>query len=228
MSSNVASIPNESRHDVVTFDILTGDASLQKLDEAIEIMSICIVKEVNRVPTARIVVRDGDAASGRFETAEQDSLTPGKKIQIKVGLDRSNKTLFKGIITKFSMKIREQGNADLIIECKDEGMKLAVGRHSKYFEEKKDSEVIEEIISGYSGLSSDVEPTSLKHRELVQHHSSDWDFILARAEMNGKLVIIDDGKIQVKKPDTAQSPGLNLAFGSSLLEFEARNCQKPG
>jgi Rhs element Vgr protein len=215
--SNTTSIPNPSRHDVVTFDILS-DGSV--IDTAYEVMSISIVKEVNRIPTAKIVIRDGDAAQRTFHVSEQDDFVPGKKITIKIGLDRQNKTLFKGIVVRHSIKIRETGQADLFIECKDESVKMTIGRHSRYFEEKKDSEIMEEIIGRYS-LSNDVEATSLKHREMVQHHCTDWDFILSRAEVNGRLIMVDDGKIEIKKPDTRAGATLNLAYGSSLLEFEA-------
>ena len=88
------------------------------------------------------------------------------------------------------------------MECKDESVKMSIGRHSRYYEDSKDSEVMEEIIRRYSGLSSDVDPTSLVHRELVQHHCTDWDFVLSRAEVNGRLLIVDDGKVQIKKPNT--------------------------
>ena len=215
--SNTTTIPNASQHDVVTYDILSEG---NVVDPAYEVMSICIIKEVNRIPSAKIVIRDGDAAARNFEVSEKEDFIPGKKITIKIGLDRQNKTLFKGIITRHSIKIRETGQSDLIIECKDESVKMTIGRHSRYFEEKKDSEIMEEIIGRY-GLANDVESTSLKHREMVQHHCTDWDFVLSRAEVNGRLMMVDDGKISIKKPDTRAASTLNLAYGSSLLEFEA-------
>jgi hypothetical protein len=63
----------------------------------------------------------------------------------------------------------------------------------------KDSEIFEEIIAGY-GLQSEVEATTVTHLEMVQHHVTDWDFLVSRAEVNGKLVFVDDGKITVKAP----------------------------
>ena len=218
MSDNTTTIPNNSKYDVVTFDII---ADGQVIDPAIEVMSISIVKEVNRIPTAKIVIRDGDPAKGTFDESESDTFLPGKKIQIKVGLDSKNTTLFKGIIVKHSIKITQDGTANLFIECKDEAVRLTVGRHNQYYEQVKDSEIIETIVGRYSGISSDVETTSLKHREMVQHHCSDWDFIVSRAEVNGRIIVVDDGKITVAKPDTKAGPAIKVAYGASLLEFEA-------
>ncbi|MBK8565150.1 MAG: type VI secretion system tip protein VgrG [Saprospiraceae bacterium] len=210
-------IPNDSSHDVNTFDILTDE---QAMPPAMQVLSISVHKELNRIPFATVIVRDGDPAAETFELSESDFFKPGKKIHIKLGRDSQNKTAFKGIIVKHSIKIREDGNSQLIIEARDETVKMTIGRHSKYYEEQKDSEVIEQLI-GKHGLQKDVEATQLKHKELVQYHSTDWDFMLSRAELNGKMVNVSDGKVEVKKPNTSASAALSLLFGATLLEFEA-------
>ncbi len=96
-----------------------------------------------------------------------------------------------------------------MVECRDEAMKMTIAPKSRYFTEKKDSEIFEEIISGYS-LTGDVEATTLQHKELVQYNSTDWDFMLCRADVTGKFVIADDGKITVKKPEVSANPELTV------------------
>jgi len=215
--NNARTIPDQSQHDVVSYDILSNG---ELVDPGIQVISIITSKEVNRIPTACIVIRDGDAAEETFELSNQEFFVPGRQVEIKVGRDRTNNTVFKGIIIKHCIKITESGQSNLVIECKDETVKLTIGRRNRYFEERKDSEIIEEIADSY-GISRDVEETSLTHKELVQHHSSDWDLVLSRAEVNGKLVTVDDGNLIVKAPDTNQDPTLSLLYGSTLMEFEA-------
>ncbi|MBL7776162.1 MAG: type VI secretion system tip protein VgrG, partial [Saprospiraceae bacterium] len=123
--------------------------------------------------------------------------------------------------TKHAIRARPDGTSELLLECRDECVRMTLGRHNRYFEERKDSEVLEELISQYPGLSADVKATSLKHKELVQFNATDWDFLLSRADVNGKLVIADDGKVQIKDPDTSAAPALKLIYGSTLIEFEA-------
>src|SRR5688500_18414918 len=98
---------------------------------------------------------------------------------------------------------------------------MAVGRKSRYFENVKDSQATEELIKAYKGLEADVKETSVTHKELVQHHITDWDFLLLRAEANGLLVSVEDGKVKTFKPETTAEPVLQATFGSSILEFEA-------
>lgn len=216
--SRVATIPNDSTHDMVTYNLVVEG---KVLDTGYQVSAISVSREVNRIPTATLVLRDGDAADGEFEASSSDDFVPGKSIQMKIGRDGKNATVFDGIVVKHRIKLRPSGEGELIVECRDKCVRMSVGRHNRYFEDSKDSEVIEALIGAYDGLSSDVEATSLQHAELVQHHCTDWDFLLSRAEANGRLVTVEDGKVQVKKPDTSGAAALSVAYGTTLLEFEA-------
>lgn len=211
-------IPNPSLHDVVSFDILIDE---REINPGYQILSISITKEINRIPYAKIVIRDGDAADKTFAISEENVFIPGKKIKIKIGRDSDNAQAFKGIITKHAIKIKENGNGELHIECRDETVKMTIGRKNKYFKNVKDSQVFEDLIRQYNGLQSDVEATTLTHKELVQHHISDWDFMMLRAEANGMLIEVNDGKIKIARPKTSSEPVLQITYGSSVLEFEA-------
>ena len=211
-------IPNESRHNVVTFTLLVEE---KEVNPAYEILSISVFKEVNRVPFAKITLRDGEASRRDFEISSTDDFVPGKKIKIKIGRDGDNSQVFQGVIVKHGIKIRENGNTELQLECCHEAVKMTIGRQNKYFENVKDSQLFDELIGGYSGLQSDPQETSLQHKEMVQHHISDWDFMLLRAEANGMLVFIDESTIKIAKPDTKAEAVLQVSYGTSLLEFEA-------
>lgn len=210
-------IPNTATVEVVTFDILSNG---QEVSPHYHVMSLSIFKEANRVPSASIVLWDGSAAEESFPISESSDFVPGAEIELKVGYNGENASLFKGIVVRHGIRVREDGTTMLHIECKDECVKMTVGRKSKYYEDLKDSEIMEQVI-GAAGLQADVESTELKHKELVQHDVTDWDFLNLRAELNGKLVFADDGKISIKKPDTSGEAALQLVFGSTIFEFEA-------
>jgi Rhs element Vgr protein len=216
--SNADPIPNTSHDDLITYDLVVNGTAV---DSGYQVISIAVTKEVNRIPMSSIVLRDGEAARREFAVSNTKDFTPGNKIQISLGRDGKNTQVFKGLIVKHRVRVREKGISELVVECKDESVRMSVGRHSRYFENIKDSEVMEQIIRGYSGLTPDVDALSLKHEELVQYHCTDWDFVLSRAEVNGRLVFIDDGKVQIKKPNTEATPALQVSYGVSLLEFEA-------
>jgi len=211
-------IPNNSKHDVVTFEILLeGNA----INVSYQVISIMVAKEINRIPVARLIILDGESSDRQFEISNQTDFLPGNKISINTGRDSNNSAIFDGIIVKQSVKVSENGNSQLCIECKDLAYLMTLTRRSHYYEEVSDDQVFDELIGRYAGLKSDPESPTTNHSELVQHHVSDWDFMLLRAEAIGKLVLVDDGTITIVKPDTSTSPVLQLSYGSSLLEFEA-------
>lgn len=211
-------IPNKSVHDVVTFSILING---KEIDRGYQVMYISTSKEVNRIPTAVIVLRDGDASEENFMVSESEDFIPGKEVEIKVGRDSKDETIFKGIIIQQKIKIEENGNSSLRIECKDKSIKLTVGRKNKYFQDKKDTDIIKGIISDVGVTVGVVDATKTTHPWMIQHYSCDWDFMMMRAEANGLLVIPNDGTIDIKAPDTSASSLLEVIYGSTIINLEA-------
>jgi Rhs element Vgr protein len=209
-------IPNNTKYDVNTYKIKVDG---NELDPSYQVLSLSISKELNRVSSASLIFRDGDAAKQTFPLSNTSDLIPGKKIEISIGRDGLNQSAFKGIIIKHAVKVKTNGNTQLHVECMDDAVKMTIGRHSQYFENVKDSDVFDELISKYE-LKSDPETTGLQHKELVQHNITDWDFMLLRAEANGMLVHVDDGTIRIAKP-AIQKEVLQVNYGSSVLDFEA-------
>ncbi len=201
--------------DLVTFKVLSEG---EELPGKYGVKSIVVEKEVNRIPYAQIVILDGSAPEQDFKLSNENLLIPGKEIEITAGYHSEEETIFKGVVVKHNIKVRN-GSSYLIIECKDKAVKMTLGRKNKYFYESKDSDIIEELI-GNSGLTADVEATASTHKELVQYRASDWDFMVTRAQANGKLCFVDDGTIKVAKPTISSDTIETVAFGSSVHEFD--------
>ena len=210
-------IPTQGETDLATFTILSNG---QEVGGDIGVESVYVVKAVNKIPTARIVIVDGSVPAENFEVSSGELFIPGNELEIKAGYHSEEDVIFKGIITKHAIQSKRDKPSWLIIDLKDESIKMTIGRKNKFFEDVKDSEIIEEIIGDY-GLDSEVETTDVTHKEMVQHHVTDWDFLVSRAEVNGKLVFVDDGKITVKAPDLSADPIVELAYGHNVFDFEA-------
>jgi len=181
--------------DLITFKILIDG---EEIPQTVQVLNIVVTKEVNRISLARIVIIDGDASEETFKVSSEALFVPGKKIEISAGYHMDDSLIFKGIVIKHSIKIRSNSTF-LTIECKDEAVKMTIGRKSAYFYDSKDSDIFDQLIGEY-GLESEIEDTAYEHKELVQFNSSDWDFIVSRAQANGKLCFVDDGKILIKEP----------------------------
>ncbi|WP_348799258.1 type VI secretion system tip protein VgrG [Flavobacterium adhaerens] len=214
--NNSGVIQTSQSADLVTHKILIEG---QELSKTYQVKSIVAHNEINRIPMAQIVLIDGEASKRDFKLSNEALLIPGKKVEIKIGYHSDEETIYKGIIIKHNIKIKDNF-ACLIIECKDEVVKLTIGRKSKYFYEKKDNEIFEEIIGTY-GFDKSIETTNFMHKELVQYNTSDWDFIISRAQANGKLCFVENSTITIKKPNLSSNPLETVIFGANILDFDA-------
>jgi Rhs element Vgr protein len=185
-----------------------------------QVLSIVVIKEANRISTAKISFRDGSPSEEDFPISNSDEFIPGKAIDIEAGYHGDEEVIFKGIVIKNSLRARQNKPSVFEVVCADKAVKLTVGRKNKYFEETSDSDIIEQITAD-AGLDSDVESTSVTHQSMVQYYASDWDFIVSRAEANGKLVFTDDNTLIVKKADLSASPELSLLYGGNIISFES-------
>jgi Rhs element Vgr protein len=146
---------------------------------------------------------------------------PGKEVDILAGYHSDNASVFKGIVTTHSIKVRENGTSLLTVECCDKAVKMTSVPKSRYFYDMKESDVFREIIGRYGGLHADTDDSGYTQKELLQFQSTDWDFILNRADVNGLFCSVNGGAISIKKPDFSAAPVKKIIFGRNLIEIDA-------
>jgi len=215
---NERNIPISTPSEVITTTILINGTPVP---QTIGTLGIQVVKEVNRIPFVKLRMKDGSAADEDFPISGGELFIPGNEIEIQVGYNSDENTIFKGIITKQALKTRRNSASELVVECRDKVYKMTLNRNSKYFYNLKDSELCDQLIGDHGLESGDVEETSFENKRLVQVHATDWDFLLTRADTNNKLLLVDDGTLSLKKPDMSSDPVLNLTYGANIFEFEA-------
>ncbi|EAY31812.1 type VI secretion system tip protein VgrG [Microscilla marina] len=164
-----------------------------------------IQHEVNKVPYACLSFPDGDPGKPGFILSSQSDFAPGKTLEIKIGTGESDQTtIFKGIIVKHALEA--SGYASLLsLELKGDCVKMTNTRKSVVHtqgnqETQKEEDVLAQVIEA-NGLEADLSAqTWSSHEELVQYYSSDWDFLLTRADLYGYWVVATDGKVSVVNP----------------------------
>lgn len=190
------------------------------LPDTVQIRSITVTRTINRIPTARLVVIDGDMPNQQFPVSDTDFFKPGATIRINAGYGDDEDTIFEGLVIKHGLQITDQDDACLVIECQDKAVKMTVGRKNANYIDMTDSDVITGLIGAHA-LTADVQSTTIQHNELVQYYCTDWDFLVGRAEANGLLVVVTDGHVAVKEPATSAAPSLNVSYGRDLITFRA-------
>ena len=135
-------IPTPATPDVCSVNVLIEGS---EISGEFHILSVAVSNELNRIPRATLELLDGEAAKATFAAADTDHFIPGKRIEIRLGYRSHVDTVFKGIVVKQRIKVRKDASA-LLVECRDEAVRMTRGLNSRYFIEQKDSEIIEDLI----------------------------------------------------------------------------------
>ncbi len=196
-----------------------------KVPEAMMVLEVEVIKEINKIPYAKILIADGDSRTQTFPQSDQAIFEPGKEVEIKLAHDptATMESIFKGVLVEHGVKLRRDGLGFLVLTCRDESLALTAGRRNKIFYDQKDSDIITSIFkeAGVKG-TVDVEATTATHKKLIQYYCTDWDFIQARADANGLVTVIDDGKISIKKPTVSEKTDVAINYGVDLMEMDLK------
>lgn len=190
------------------------------MSAAHHLLALHVTKAVNRISSARLVYADGDAAAATFPLSNQPTFVPGRQIEILAGSSDDPTSVFKGLVVQQAIKVRGHTAPQLVVECRHKAARLSVGRRNAYFFDQADSEIITALLEG-AGLDGEVEDTRVRHPQQVQYRSTDWDFLLTRAEANGKLVFTNGDAVVVKAPAPDAEAAFSLRFGATVLELDA-------
>lgn len=214
--SSESVIPAPATPDVCTMSVIVDGS---EISGRYHLLSVTVTKELNRIPSAVIQFQDGEASSSSFGLSDSELFVPGNEIEIRLGYRSNNDTVFKGIVVKHGIKIRKNISL-LVVECRDDAVRMTGKVRSRYFSGMRDSEIISEIIDYYR-IAKDVKGTVPELKEITQYNSTDWDFILCRAEVNGFVVKVNDGKITAAPPDINSASVVSVSYGATVLEFDA-------
>lgn len=192
----------------------------ETLADTVRFISIQVSRAANVIPRARLVVEDGDMPNQAWPIADAATFKPGAAISISAGYGDAEESIFEGVVVKLGMRVSGENYSRLIVECQDKAVKMTVGRKNANYVQQTDSAIIETLAARY-GLEVEVDATTITYDELVQYYCTDWDFLVARAEVNGQLAIATDGKLSVKAPATSAAAALKVTYGADLIEFNA-------
>ncbi len=185
------------------------------------VVSVTVNHELNKISSAEIVLIDGTVESSDFPISDSSDLTPGNEIEITAGYgDEAEQSVFTGVIVKQAIRIGSSPPFNLLVTCKHKAVSMCFNKKEAGFKDKTDSDILKSIIGGY-GISTTIDATSVSQAMIFQKLSTDWDFVLSRADFYGYVVCCDGEKLTVGKPKLDGSAVLRLAFGESIITFNA-------
>ncbi len=192
------------------------------ISDTYPVSQVVVMKSPNKIAYAKIVIGDGSVAEQDFTISNSDDFSPGRYVTIKMGDANGKPLLFKGVIVKHGIKIRKTRSSVLTIDCRDVAVQLTTNCKSRYFsDDGTDTDAFEEILGSYPDVSYKFAPIEGSHENMVQYNTTDWDFIVSRANAAGQLVYTNNGELTTVEPSVEDSEAHTLEYGDILEEFEA-------
>ena len=188
------------------------------------LMSVDVRRELNRLPSARLVYIDGDVADGSFPISDTGRFKPGAAVEIVAryegaeGPGAQDKVLFKGLVVRHGLEAGAHGSV-LQVELRDKAVALTRPRRSLVSVDAKDSDVLAKLLRN-AGLQAQVEATSVQHPSLVQFDCTDWDWLVTRAEACGQVVAVTDGVVKVATPALSGPATLKVTWGTDVIDMD--------
>ena len=207
--------PKTTKDQLVTYEVRSNGKTI----DPSYINEISIEMAVNHISSATIHLVESQLASQTSPVHGANLLLPGTKIEILAGYSQQNNLLFSGIVTSQTIKVGIATGPLLVVTAKDESVKMTVGRKNASYVNMRDSDVISQLIGKY-GLTADVASTSVQIPETIQYYATDWDFMVARADVNGMVVTNALGKVKVLRPEATTEAELSLTYGMDIFSFE--------
>lgn len=198
---------------VVTVTIFSGGSAIPA---EIEVLAVDIRRELDRIPSARLLLADGNIAERKWPLSDGKLFAPGAEVEIKArweGESGSEETLFKGLVVRHTIEADARLGTQLRVELKDKAVVLASGRKSTVFNDMTDSDAAKKLISDAGLSAATIDASEYQHKALVQYQCSDWDFLLSRAQAIGRLVAVTDGKIALRKPAVSDAAKVKVRYG---------------
>lgn len=207
--------PDLDADGLVTYAVFSEGSPIS---DVFGIVSIRIHKEANRIGRAELIITAGDMPNSDVPESDDDTFAPGKPIRIEAGYESNNSILFEGIVVGHGIDINTH-TSTLRIDCRDYAFPMTQFRKNKVFEAMTDSDALKSITGEYNNISATIDSTVAKYNNIVQYHSTDWDFMICKAEANGLLVITEGKKLTVSKPKLDDSAKLLVTYGESVITF---------
>jgi phage protein D len=199
----------------VDYQVKVDDETI-KSSESAEITNITVDLEVDKLDMCSITFVD--AARNVLKGARHKV---GDKMEVQLGYDTGTKPLFLGELVALEPSWPEGGRAQLAIRGLDRLHRFKRGTQIRFWEKKKDSDVVKQI-AGELGLSSKIDATSEQHEYTLQNNLPDAEFLKYLARRNHYELFVKDQELNFIKPAAGGATEVELKHGVDVMDLRMR------
>ena len=166
----------------------------------------------------------GEKAFDVVDNLMKDYLAQGREVEIGHQSRSRTQVFMVGEITSISLELSSMVPGSpiaAVIQGYDKSHRLHRGRHTETFVNMSYSDIVTKV-AREAGLRSNVESTSGVLEYVIQANQTNWDFLWQLANRTGYELFMDGGTLCFKKPWKGKGTTVDLAWGTSLVQFQTR------
>jgi len=192
----------------------------QHVPDGIEVVSFETDQRVNTVAEATLVVVDGDMAEQSWTVSDGDTFVPGKQVELRLGYEGNNHTVFRGIVTAQAVSASGEAGTRLTVTCRSEAIRMT--RPLPPTELRPGTAKAQlTTLAAASGLSLKMPdtPGDRPAAAIDADGEATWDTLTREARRLGMVIVTDGNRIELAPPATSNSAVLTLTLGDDLNGF---------
>jgi uncharacterized protein len=204
---------SEDQTYVPSYMIFVNGSRLSVEQEAL-VKKVTVIDKVNAISSFMIEFQDPDK-----ELMDSDNFFLGSEVKIKMGFKDTLEEVINGEVTVCEANYAKNEDVSFIIRGRTKLSRLNRSICSKYFKEKSESDIINEIVKNY-GMQCDIDSIGKTQKIFMQTNQTDWAFIMGMAERFDCQVSFKDSKMLFKKIESNKSEDVVLEWGKTLHRFK--------
>jgi phage protein D len=210
----------EQTRDTPGFKVLVEGSELPT-EAALDVINVQVSDYVEGASMFMLTLNIRDSESQEFKWIDEDLLSEGAEVEVKLGYVDSLQTMIVGEVTSLEPEFNEGEALTMKIHGYDLLHRFRRGRKTRSFTNMKDSDIASQIASELN-LRAQVEDTQVVHDYILQHNQTDIDFLLERARRIRYEVVVQDKTLHFRKVANNKGKVITIEYGFTLRAFYPR------
>ncbi len=186
-----------------------------------DVLAVEVEQHINGADAADISINAWDMVSQELRWLDDGTFAEGSELEVLIGYGEEPESLFKGEIVALQVDYGADQPPVMHVEAFDMLHRLRRGRHTRTFNNIKDSELAAQIAQELQ-LEAEVEDSTIVHTHLFQHNQSDIDFLRERARRIHFELDVEQGKLRFRPWANNRGKAVTLSYGEDLKSFNLR------
>src|SRR5262245_3377405 len=212
--------PNQDQPLVPSFAIAINGTPLDAATAA-HVDFVRVAQDLGWPSMFSFVISGSEDLNQDVPWVDDELFSIGHVVDVKLGYEDRVDTVMVGEIVALEPEFRQDGLPSLTVRGYDRLHRLQRARKARTFVQQKDSDIAAQI-ADESGLTPQVDDSSVIHDHVYQHQQTDFEFLLQRARRINYELSVDDKTLNFRALKNGDGASFTLTSGADLLRFNAR------